>query len=116
MKSITYPGGLKTAYEYDNINRITKVTTSKNGVVINTFEYEHGGNGNATKEIRKGVQTHYLYDSLDRLISVTYGDGSGVSYEYDALNNRTKEIYSNGDVKDYVYDTKYQIKAIKLNG
>ena len=116
MKSITYPGGLKTVYEYDNINRITKVTTSKNGVVINTFEYEYDGNGNATKEIRNGVQTLYSYDSLDRLISVTYGDGSGVSYEYDALNNRTKEIYSNGDVQDYVYDTKYQLKEIKLNG
>ncbi len=116
VKSITYPNGLKTNYEYDNINRITKVITTKNGSAINTFEYEYDSNGNTTKEIRNGAETAYIYDSLDRLLSVTYSDGSSVTYEYDALNNRTKETYSNGDVKDYVYDTKYQLKEIKLNG
>jgi len=116
VKSISYPDGLKTTYEYDNINRITKVTTTKNGSAINTFKYEYDNNGNTTKEIRNGVATLYSYDSLDRLISVTYSDGTSVTYEYDALNNRTKETYSNGDVKDYVYDEKYQLKEIKLNG
>lgn len=116
VKSITYPNGLKTTYEYDNINRITKVTTTKNGSAINTFEYEYDSNGNATKEIRNGAVTTYSYDDLDRLISVTYSDGSTVAYEYDTLNNRTKETYSNGDVKDYVYDKKYQLQEIKLNG
>lgn len=116
VKSITYPNGLKTSYEYDNINRITKVTTEKNGTAINAFEYEYDNNGNTTKEIRNGETTLYSYDCLDRLLCITYSDGSSVTYEYDALNNRTKEIYSNGDVKDYVYDTKYQLKEIKLNG
>ncbi len=116
VKSITYPNNLKTTYEYDNINRITKITTTNNDSAINTFEYEYDNNGNTTKEIRNGAVTSYSYDSLDRLISVTYGDGTSVSYEYDALNNRTKETYSNGDVKDYVYDEKYQLKEIKLNG
>ncbi len=116
VKSITYPEGLKTVYEYDNINRVTRLTTAKNGTTINTFEYEYDNNGNTTKEICNGAATTYFYDSLDRLISVTYSDGSSVAYEYDALNNRTKETYSNGDVKDYVYDEKYQLKEIKLNG
>ena len=116
VKSITYPNGLKTEYEYDNINRVSRVTTTKNGTAINTFEYEYDNNGNTTKEIRNGAVTSYSYDNLDRLISVTYSDGSSVAYEYDALNNRTKETYSNGDVKDYVYNEKYQLKEIKLNG
>ncbi len=116
VKSITYPNGLKTEYEYDNINRVTRVITTKNGTAINTFEYEYDNNGNTTKEIRNGAVTSYSYDSLDRLISVTYSDGSSVAYEYDALNNRTKETYSTGDVKDYVYNEKYQLKEIKLNG
>ena len=116
VKSISYPGGLKTSYEYDNINRVTKITTIKNESAINTYEYEYDSNGNTTKKIRNGAVTLYSYDSLDRLLSVTYSDGSSVSYEYDSLNNRTKETYSNGDVKDYVYDAKYQLKEIKLNG
>ena len=116
VKSIAYPNGLKTIYEYDNINRITRLTTTKNGSAINTFEYEYDSNGNTTKEIRNGAVTSYSYDSLDRLISVTYSDGSSASYEYDALNNRTQETYSNGNVKDYVYNEKYQLTEIKLNG
>lgn len=116
VKSITYPNGLKTEYEYDNINRITKLITSKNGTAINTFEYEYDNNGNTTKEIKNGSATSYTYDSLDRLVSVSYSDGTSVAYEYDALNNRTKETYSNGDVKEYSYNKKYQLKEIKLNG
>lgn len=116
VKSITYPNGLKTEYEYDNINRITKLITSKNGTAINTFEYEYDNNGNTTKEIKNGSATSYTYDNLDRLISVSYSDGTSVAYEYDALNNRTKETYSNGDVKEYSYNEKYQLKDIKLNG
>ena len=117
VKSITYPNDLKTTYEYDNINRITKVSTTKNGTTaINTLLYEYDSNGNVVSETRNGAETTYTYDSLDRLLSVTYSDGSSVTYEYDALNNRTKETYSNGDVKDYVYDKKYQLKEIKLNG
>lgn len=116
VKSITYPNGLTTSYEYDNINRITRLTTTKNGIAINTFEYEYDNNGNTTKETRNGAATLYSYDNLDRLVSVAYSDKTSVAYEYDALNNRTKETYSNGDVKEYVYNHKYQLAEIKLNG
>ncbi len=116
VKSITYPNGLKTTYNYDNINRVTSMTTTKGTTTINTLLYEYDANGNVVSETRNGAETTYTYDSFDRLLSVTYSDGSSVAYEYDALNNRTKETYSNGDVKDYVYDEKYQLKEIKLNG
>ena len=116
VKSITYPNGLKTTYNYDNINRVTSMTTTKGTTTINTLLYEYDSNGNVVSETRNGAETTYTYDSLDRLLSVTYSDGTSVTYEYDALNNRTKETYSNGDVKDYVYDAKYQLKEIKLNG
>lgn len=116
VKSITYPNGLKTTYNYDNINRVTSMTTTKGTTTINTLLYEYDSNGNVVSETRNGAETTYTYDSLDRLLSVTYSDGSSVTYEYDALNNRTKETYSNGDVKDYVYDKKYQLQEVKLNG
>ena len=31
----------------------------------------------------------YQYDSLGRLVSVTYADGSSISYTYDSAGNRT---------------------------
>ncbi|MBQ8525945.1 MAG: RHS repeat protein, partial [Clostridia bacterium] len=116
IKSITYPNGLKTSYEYDNINRVRSIVTALGDTVINTFAYTYDGNGNTLAETRNGETTAYTYDSLDRLTSVTYSDGSKVSYEYDGFNNRTREIYSNGDVKEYVYNGQYQLTEVKLNG
>lgn len=116
IKSITYPNGIVTEYEYDNVGHVTSMSTTKNNTVINNFEYEYDANGNVVSETRNGAETTYSYDSLDRLISVTYNNSTSVSYEYDALNNRTKETYSNGDVKDYVYNSSYQLEAVKENG
>jgi len=40
-----------------------------------------------------GGPAQYEYDNLHRLISVTYDDGTTISYTYDALGNRlTKEV------------------------
>lgn len=115
VKSITYPNGLKTAYVYDNINRITSITTTKGSSTINTLSYLYDANSNVTRETRNGQATNYTYDSLDRLVSVAYSNGLSVSYQYDALNNRTKETYSNGNVKTFVYDEQYRLKEIKMN-
>ncbi len=116
VKSINYPNGLKTVYEYDNINRITGMTVSKGNTVIYTLSYTYDANGNILSETRNGQVTSYSYDCMDRLSSVTYSDGNTVSYEYDAVGNRTKETYSNGDVKDYLYNKYNQLAEIKLNG
>ncbi|MBE7023681.1 MAG: RHS repeat protein [Ruminococcaceae bacterium] len=40
VKSITYPNGLKTTYNYDNINRVTSMITTMGTTTINTFLYE----------------------------------------------------------------------------
>jgi YD repeat-containing protein len=37
----------------------------------------------------------YEYDRLNRLTSVTYGDGTRIAYAYDAAGNRLKRTISN---------------------
>lgn len=39
-----------------------------------------------------GATTSYTYDSLRRLIRVTYADGSVIRYTYDAAGNRLIQI------------------------
>ena len=36
--------------------------------------------------------TNYKYDSLSRLIEVTYGSGKKVTYTYDAVGNMTAVV------------------------
>lgn len=49
-KAISYPNGIVTTYEYNEINALVKqVTKNKNGTVIASFEYEIGKNGERTK-------------------------------------------------------------------
>lgn len=116
VKSLTYPNGLKTEYIYDNIGRVTNMITTKGNATINSLSYTYDNNGNILTYTRNGQVTSYTYDSLDRLLSVTYPDSSTVVYTYDALNNLTKETFSNGNIKEYFYNHKYQLKEIKLNG
>ena len=106
---------MKTSYEYDNINRVKSVETPLDETLVNTFDYTYDENGNVLTETRNGNTTSYVYDSLNRLVSVTYSDNSSVSYEYDGFGNRVREVYSNGDIKEYIYNSKYQLTEIKLN-
>ena len=116
VKAINYPNGLKTTYEYDNINRVRSVVTTLGEMVINTFSYTYDENSNVLTESHNGSTTSYTYDCLDRLVSVTYSDNSSVAYEYDSFNNRTKETYSDGNIREFVYNNQYQLAEIKLNG
>ncbi len=116
VTKVIYPNGMATAYEYDNINRVTSAVTSVGTQRAESVLYEYDSAGNVTKETRNGEATEYTYDSLNRLQSVTYSDGTSVEYEYDALNNRTKDTYSNGDVRVYEYGKDNRLTQVKLNG
>ncbi len=116
IQSVTYPNGLQTAYTYDAAGRVTAMETTGGGRTVNSLLYTYDANGNVLTETRNGAQTAYAYDSLDRLISVTYSDGSSVLYEYDALNNRTKETHSDGTVKEYAYNHAGQLSAVSVGG
>lgn len=43
----------------------------------------------AMQQVSEADNITYTYDSLNRLISVTYADGSSITYTYDAAGNRT---------------------------
>ena len=76
--------------------------TTLGETLVNTFDYTYDENSNVLTETRNGNTTSYVYDSLNRLVLVTYSDNSSVSYEYDGFGNRVREVYSNGDIKEYI--------------
>ena len=111
-KSTTYPNGLVTTYEYNNINALVKqVTKNKNGTVIASYEYEIGKNGERTKVTELGRTVEYEYDKLNRLTKETVTRGTAVSttsYAYDKNSNRTS-MTKDGTVTTYVYNDLNQI-------
>ncbi len=111
-KSTTYPNGLVTTYEYNNINALVKqVTKNKNGTVIASYEYEIGKNGERTKVTELGRTVEYEYDKLNRLTKETVTRGTAVSttsYAYDKNSNRVS-MTKDGTVTTYAYNKLNQI-------
>ena len=83
----TYPNGVSTSYEFDNMRRLKRLTDEgPNGAL---FDRQYGYNtANQISQITEPSQTRIFgYDNADRLTGVT---GSVVeSYMFDNVGNRT---------------------------
>ncbi|RJP79798.1 MAG: hypothetical protein C4522_09325, partial [Desulfobacteraceae bacterium] len=71
-----------TAYDYDELKRLVKVTNQTN----------------------QTNETSYTYDNRDNLISLTDAKGQVTRFEYDRNNRLTKEIRPLGEETTYAYD------------
>lgn len=68
LETLTDPNSIKTKFEYDGLNRLTKETVLTNSVQI-PRQYEYDAAGNLARTIdRNGKVIHYEYDALDRLV------------------------------------------------
>jgi len=104
---MTYGNGAYIEYEYDNLDRIVKV--SYNG--IERCRYSFNGDG-ALYKVTEGTKSHYYnYDGIGRLVSlVTYENGTVTDYQsfgYDE-HGRTSSVtekFGCNEVKDsYTYN------------
>lgn len=103
---VTYPNGLKAAYEYDAAGRVGSVVTrDRQGQVVDgyTYGYDELGNRTSTRELRQAVSHQYEYDEVNRLKRWTRGADRFESYTYDLLGNRTGLVDEQGSVT-YSYD------------
>lgn len=73
-----------TFYLYDDLNRLTKVSSPDGNST--SFTYDDVGNL-ATKTTANGATIVYAYDTAYRLTTVTYPDLSSTSYAYDPSGN-----------------------------
>jgi len=99
-----------TTTSYDSANRRGLVTDAKG----NTVSYSYDGNNNVTAETQAErsdlgspnqlFTTRYVYDALDRLISVRDNQTNTVQYAYDSRNNRTLATDPRGSQTRYSYD------------
>ena len=107
---ITDRCGNKTAYEYDNSGRTTKVISKeKDGTVLADVSYTYDGFDNLTEIARgDGMKYALAYNEFHNLanIKVAGMDKPLVSYTYKNGNGRLKAItYANGHVMKATYNS-----------
>lgn len=94
LEIYTYGNGVKHAYTYNSLNRLTDSNVTRLGSSVNSYSYQQGAAGNREGMTESdGRQVSYTYDALYRLKSETIaGDAGGINgrtdYDYDDIGNR----------------------------
>ncbi len=115
--SHAYLNGTTTAYEYDNINQLTREYRGSSGAPTWEQTYSYDANGNrATRAILgQGAET-YANDAGDKLTSVTAtGTLPSKTFTYDNLGRR-KTMVTGGVTTTYNWDAESRIASITKPG
>jgi RHS repeat-associated protein len=104
--------GLITKFSYDILGNLLTVTDSRNRVTTMTYD---GVNRLASKILPNGVKTAYVYDDLDRTISILYTKADGTvlaseTYTRNIGGEPSKVLREDGSYTLYEYDA-----AVRLN-
>ncbi|MEB2316137.1 MAG: DUF6531 domain-containing protein [Xanthomonadaceae bacterium] len=84
LTRVTDPKGLDTGYAYDGLGNLTQLTSPDTG--ITTYAYDAAGNRSSQTDAR-GVTAAYSHDALNRLTAIAYPDSAlNVTYHYDETN------------------------------
>jgi len=91
----------QTTHGYDNRNRLVSKATPEGTL---TCSYDAAGDGKTIQSSSAGgANLAYAYDTLNRLGTVTYVNGSTV---YDNVENLQSVTYLNSVAHSYSYDTR----------
>lgn len=119
VESVTNEEGDKTWYEYDNLNRILKVSYQPSGVALADAEYEEIVWDRLNPVLlrdRKGRLTHRIYDEMGQLVSETDSEGRTLKFEWCICGSLARLIDGNGNTTRWEYDALgRQVKKIRAN-
>jgi RHS repeat-associated protein len=103
--------GRETRVAYDAANRLSSRTDGYGTAVaaVTTFAYDPSGNPVEERDARAALlgepfSVRRAYDALDRLESVTDGEGLVTRYDYDGEGNRMRVTEPLGQATDFAYD------------
>lgn len=87
LVTASYPNTLQSTFHYDQLNRLTALTTPNSG-----YLYQLGPTGNRTNATETGRTVNWSYDGIYRLTSETVSqdtaENGAVSYGLDPVGNR----------------------------
>jgi len=113
LRSATDPDAKRTTFAYNARGERTGVD---HPAPLGDESFTYGAASRvATHTDGANKATTYAYDSYDRVVKATYGDGSVISYTYDRAGNR-RSMADNTGTTTYDYDELNRVKAERLPG
>jgi RHS repeat-associated protein len=132
IKSITYPDGTQSLFEYDDLGRITKESLNGGEQTLN-YSYDSTGGVTVTDANNKSSQvllndrgqvaqtkdalgrvSRFSYDSDGNLTQVLAPDGSNANFTYDSKGNLLASSDALGRTVKFAYDSRYdQLASVK---
>ncbi len=108
--TVTFPNGVVSEYQYNDVNQLEVLTTKdKDGVVLSSYTYgldDTGRRDDITEA--DGRFTDYTYDNLYRLTDEVVTEGGlevyNANYIYDWVGNRKYETVTDGSTVQTEYD------------
>jgi RHS repeat-associated protein len=110
--SITLPGAKSKTFDYDNLDRVTKITYSDGSHV--DYTYDADGNLTQIADSANGTRT-FGYDNLNRMTSQSGPGTYALTYSYDLNGNLSRFTDPNGTT-EYGYDAANHLLAVYLPG
>jgi RHS repeat-associated protein len=111
LTSLSRPNGVTSENSYDTAGRLWTLTyKNASGSIIDAYAYTLDAAGNRTGVSGTAGSESYTLDPAGRLTSVTYADGTAVTFGYDAAGNRTS-LTTAGTTTPYTYDAAGQLKT-----
>ncbi|HEY4210838.1 MAG TPA: LysM peptidoglycan-binding domain-containing protein [Steroidobacteraceae bacterium] len=102
---------LKTQYEYNNLNQITKVTEPGNKVTSTKYDRDGRVTLVTVDPGQLNIQTSYAYDNNGDVTTVTDGYGTVnqrvTKYYYDVMGRRTQQVVDPGSGTNPATGLKY---------
>jgi YD repeat-containing protein len=119
LEERSLPNGVKSVYEYDDLDRVKKITHTNTltDQILSSVTYEREGIGEPTKITREdNTYVKLKYDESLRVEKESYYDANNtlveeISYTYDATGKRTSKSDRIG-TENYNYKAGFQLDSI----
>ena len=95
LTSRTYPNGVTTTYEYDNIERFKRITDASSTSSLFDRHYSYNSANLISQIVEPNLTRTFSYDNVNRLTGVIASNSANESYTFDDVGNRTSSHLSN---------------------
>ena len=112
LSSVNYGNNDVISYEYDDFDRIKKITK-----MDNIYQYKYGNNGDLMKVVANDYIEKFIYDLSKRLYEYKYNDFK-VTYKYDSNDNIINRKYKlNNIIHENIYtlDNNDNLEKVAFN-